>query len=537
MRSNLLESVRIGVLLCTLVLLGGPSKICAQDDCEEAHLAYSDLRSGPASGGEGDQGTIVTVFGCGFGEQNGRSFVLLAGVPVQRILKWTSTKIAFQVGSSAKSGEIRISSDRGTSNALSFFITGGNIHFVSIKGKDDSSGSFKDPWRTIPKAAHSSKPGDVTYVMDGVRQANLDEYNAALSIESSGQPRAPIALVAYPGAAAVIGQSPGLEFGMRTPAIHGGPFDDWIIAGFTIRGANTAIKLNSVSRWRIVNNDFSCPNGDGASACVEVSDSSMIEFLGNSIHDAGRLASSKRYHSVYFTTDSNHIEVGWNTIANNQSCRGIQFHSSPLSKDTGFNQFDLSIHDNIISGQVCDGLNLATIDPSKGRIAVFNNVIFHVGIGPNPPDGQSSYACISSPGIVNRGNPGSGTVEVFNNTLIDCGSEAGSSAGAFNIGSGSPAINLTHNLINQRPGRPYFTSSSSLSRLSGEGNLWGGSGTGPQQTTGNLEGDPCFMQNRIPFRLSKESPAKLAVHNCGVDNDITGKLRNKNDKCSIGAYE
>ena len=160
----------------------------------------------------------------------------------------------------------------------------------------------------------------------------------------------------------------------------------------------------------------------------------------------GRVGASKRYQSVYFTTDSNHVEVGWNTIAHNASCRGIQFHSSPVSQDSGFNQFDLSIHDNEISGQTCDGLNLATIDPSKGRIAVFNNVIYHVGTGPRPPDGDSSYACISSPGIVNRGKPGSGTVEIFNNTLMDCGTQGGPTAGALNVGGNSPALELKHNM-------------------------------------------------------------------------------------------
>ena len=373
--------------------------------------------------------------------------------------------------------------------------------------------------------------------MDGVQQTTLDNYHAALSIQNSGQPRAPIALVAYPGATAVIGDVSGPEFGARTPAIHSGPFNDWVIAGFTIRGANTALKLDSVSGWRIVNNDFSCPSGGGSAGCVEVSGGSTIAFLGNSVHDAGKPGSSKRYQSVYFTTDSNHIEVGWNIITNNHSCRGIQFHSSPVSSDSGFNQYDLSIHDNRISGQICDGLNLATIDPSKGRIAVFNNLIYHVGTGPDPPDGDSSYACISSPGIVNRGSPGSGTVEIFNNTLTDCGSQGGPSAGALSVGMNSPALRLKYNLIYQQAGQPYLTSGSALTRVSGTGNLWAGNGPGPRQTVTNLEEDPQFAQEQIPFSLSHGSPAKHAVRDCGVDYDIMGEPRNASGKCSIGAFE
>jgi hypothetical protein len=524
-------------LCCILTLLCTLSCAFGQNGTAAPYLEYSDLVSGPPSGGPDSLGAIVTVFGAAFGNTQGGSSVMLGGAEVHHILQWSDRKIIFQIDSQAKTGELRVLANGKPSNPLSFAITPGSIHFVSAHGSDSSGGSFASPWKTISKAAYSSKPGDITYVLDGAHQLTLDNYHAALSIQTSGQPRAPIALVAYPGASVMIGDVSGPEFGIRTPSIHSGPFSHWVIAGFTIRGANTALKLDQVEGWRIVNNDFSCPSGDGAAACVEVAGSSDIEFLGNTVHDAGKKGASKRYQSVYFTTDTNHVEVAWNTIVHNASCRGIQFHSSPVSPDSGFNQFDLSIHDNHISGQTCDGVNLATIDPSRGRIAVFNNVIYHVGIGPRPPDGDSSYACINSPGIVNRGKPGSGTVEIFNNTLADCGSQGGPSAGALKMGSNSPALELKHNLIDQCAGQSYLSPGSDVTRISGAENVWQGSGPGPQQTAMNLSRDAGPIHGPQSACHSTREWAGPTAGNCRVDHDINGAPRNVGGACSVGAFE
>jgi hypothetical protein len=521
-------------LCLVLAILCGLSHAVGENGPAAPYLEYSDLVSGPSSGGPDSLGTIVTVFGAAFGESQGDSSVTLADSPVHHILHWSDQKIIFQIDSTAKTGELRVLESGKRSNPLPFTVIPGSIHFVSGGGSDSHSGSFTSPWKTIGKAAYSSKPGDITYVLDGSDQLSLDNYRAALSIQTSGRPGAPIALVAYPGAKVVIGDVSGPEFGIRTPAIHSGPFGDWVIAGFTIRGANTALKLDRVEGWRIVKNDFSCPSGDGAAACVEIAASSGIKFFGNTVHDAGRTGASKKYQSVYFTTDTNHVEVGWNTIVHNASCRGIQFHSSPLSQDSGFNQFDLSIHDNEISGQTCDGLNLATIDPSKGRITVFNNVIHHVGTGPRPPDGESSFACISSPGIVNRGNPGSGVVEIYNNTLADCGSQGGATAGALYVGANSPGLELSHNMINQCEGQPYFTPGSDMNHISGLDNVWQGSGPGPQQWA--------IKNSRVVQPANGSRSACFAIHgpaaeNCRIDHDVNGALRNMGGECSVGAFE
>ncbi len=424
------------------------------------------------------------------------------------------------------------------SNGVPFTVRTGNIYFVSTTGNDAGNGSFSTPWKTIPKAKLSIAAGDIAYIMNGVNQTSLDDYNASLAIASSGAAGRPKALVVYPGATVTIGSATGAEFGVRTPSISGGPFSYWTLAGFTLRGSNESLDLTWLSNWRVVANDMSCPAGDGPAACFEAAGSTFLKVFGNTIHDSGKAGGSKLYHSLYFTTDSNHVEVGWNVIANNHSCRGIQFHSSPNGANSGFNQFDLSVHDNLVHGQVCDGINFATIDPSKGAVLAYNNVIYSVGLGPDPPDGGSNYACISSPGITNTGSPGTGTADWFNNTLYDCGPRGTSAAGGFNVASGSPSVRLRNNIVYAKTGENYLEPAGSASLVSGSNNLWFGVGNGPANLTSNVNADPKFANLAgADFHLQSGSPAIDKGVNTAISADFDGVRRPQGAAYDIGSFE
>ena len=498
-------------------------------------IFYSDLESGPNSGGQENQGAFVTIYGRGFGKTRGAATVSVGGGVAENYPLWSDSRIAFQLGHAAKSGAIIVTlPDSSPSNGVPFTVRAGKIHFVATTGNDSGGGSFLSPWRTITKAKDSIHPGDIVYVMDGLRQTGVDDYNASLAIASAGSEGRPKALVAYPNAKVIIGSPSGPEFGIRTPSISGGPFSYWTIAGFTLLGGNQALDLRSLSHWRIIGNELSCPNGDGPAACFEASNSTQLKVLGNSVHDSGKAGGSKLYHSLYFTTDSNYVEVGWNLIANNRSCRGIQFHSSPDGANSGFNQHDLIVHDNVIHGQVCDGINFATIDPSKGPIQAYNNLIYSVGLGPDPADGGSNYACISSPGITNSGLPGSGTAEWFNNTLYDCGRQGSMDSGAFNAGEGSPGIHLRNNIVYAKPGEHYIEPAGKAALISGSNNLWFGAGRAPAGLGRNA--DPKFVNvSGFDFHLQPESPAVGAGINTGIEFDLDGISRGKNSNYDVGA--
>ncbi len=208
-------------------------------------LFFSDLPSGPNTGGQNGKGAFVTIWGNGFGATQAASTVTIGGGAADNYPIWTNTKITFQLGSAAQTGDIVVHvANKGDSNALPFTVRAGNIYFVTSGGSNGANGSFGTPWQTIPKAKNSLAVGDIAYLGtssgDQVSQTTLDNFNACLSMDAndsanSGTAAAPKALIAYPGAKVTIGVESGVERGILTPAITG-TFDYWVISQLTLRG-------------------------------------------------------------------------------------------------------------------------------------------------------------------------------------------------------------------------------------------------------------------------------------------------------------
>ena len=551
-------------LFLLLLLAATPRALHAQ---APPRIFFSDLESGPNTGGKNNQGVWVTIWGKNFGAERGRSKVTVGGVTAIDYPVWSDTKITFQIGRAARSGDIVVQVNgpknrRFNSNGLAFTVRKGKIFFVAVKGSDWSRGTYAKPWKSITHAKDDMSAGDVTYIGNGVTVTKEDTFAAYLSMDrsgngNSGKPQAPKALVAYPGARVTIGVAHGLEYGIRTPNIRARE-DYWVISQLHIIGGRQALDIGATG-WKIVGNEIECPGADGQVGCVETSQSSYIKFYGNEVHNAGvGPATTKYYHAVYFSTDSNHIDVGWNHIHDNYACRAIQFHSSPLcspgcggSDRTGLDQYDLHVHDNLIHGANCNAINFATIDPSQGPVEAYNNVIYHVGVR-DPVEGGGAFSCIYVAGATNRGRPGNGTVEVFNNTLYDCGADQSrnteGSRGAFGVGEGTTtlAMRLRNNLVYQLPGEMYLDGA--LSQFTGEHNLWFGLGSEAPQLGNNLVVDPQFVNPAAgDFHLRETSPAREAgifaapnnplVPNSGQAVDKDGLTRPQSRAFSLGAYE
>jgi hypothetical protein len=527
-------------------------------------IFFSDLESGPNTGGQNNYGVWVTIWGKGFGAERGSSTVTVGGGAVAEYPIWTDTKITFQLGPAAKSGQIVVQKTDavGSSNRIPFTVRPGKIYFVAVNGSDRHNGSFALPWRSIVHAKNRMSAGDVTYIRGGVAQTSEDNFTAYLSMDddggnNSGKPGAPKALVAFPGARVTIGKAHGLDYGIRTPNIRARE-DWWVISQLHIVGGKQAMDMSGTG-WKIVGNDIECPGADGQVGCVETSQASRIRFYGNEVHNAGAgPVASKFYHAVYFSTDSNHIDVGWNHIHDNFTCRAVQFHSSPLcrpgcgsSDETGRDQFDLHVHDNLIHGDSCNGINFATVDPSKGLVEAYNNVIYHLGVA-DPKDGGGAFSCIYVAGITNTGHAGTGTVEVFNNTLYDCGANhsrnSDGSRGAFSVGGGPPGLmmRLRNNIVYQLAGEVYIDGSKA--QITGENNLWFGAGNGPAQTQSNVNADPQFVDlAKFDFHLRESSPARDAgaavlpsnpfVVGNDRQTDKDGVPRPQGKAFDLGAYE
>ncbi|MFN7941979.1 MAG: IPT/TIG domain-containing protein [Thermoanaerobaculia bacterium] len=532
----------VGAIALLVVLLGAPTAAV-----QAPRIFFTDLQSGPATGGEQNLGVFVTLYGERFGAARGASTVTFGGVEAARYVSWAENvapraldRIVVQPGPGVTAGPIVVTVDGLASTGAPFTVRAGGIYFVAPGGSDADPGTLSRPWATVAHAEEAIGPGDTVYVRDGVVETDEDAFEASLSIETSGAVDLPKAIVAYPGALATIG-STALTFGIRVPNTGISP-TDWVLAGLRLRGQVSALDIggDGASRWRIVGNDISCPVGDGQTGCFAASLASYIILLGNEVHDIARQGPqpSKQYHAVYFTTDTNWVAVGWNHIHDNLTCRAIQFHSSPLcvpqcgaNDTTGFNQHHLDVFDNRIDGDVCDGINFATVDPSQGAVRAWNNVILHVGAGPDPPDGAANYDGIFVAGATNTGPDGSGQVDLFHNTLVDCGAAAGSAStdrGAFGRGPGSPAltVRLRDDLVAQLPGEPYVAPTGNPALISGSHNLWHGNGPAPSGFTDDLAADPLFLDPFVgDYRLAAASPAIDSGIAAGAADDYRGANR------------
>lgn len=527
--------------LLIIVLLAGATVALAQAPA----LFFTDLTSGPATGGENGNGAYVTLYGERFGATQGASTVSLNGsTAALRVVSWGGTwldyqKIVVQVMSGASSGNLVVTVNGLPSNGLPFTVRSGNIFFISTSGSDSNNGSFASPWKTLLKVK-GLKAGDIAYAMNGVSQPGDDGggTNASLGLfnnVASGNAANPIALVAYPGATVTVGSNNGPNYGLRTYHNY------WVIAGLTLHG-NVALQINGADHTWAVGNDSQC--GDPVQllqGCNTSTQATNVFYYGNHVHDVGNPSGDKQAHTVYFTTDTNHVWAGWNTLANNATCYAMQVHSSPVGSGTGNSQFDIHFFSNTIHGDACAGINFATVDPSKGTVEAYNNVIYHTGLGGT--DGGYG-ACIFAPGYTNAGTAGSGTVEIYNNTMYDCGpSGSFGQAGVIALSNNSglryhlrnniiyAANNKETYLLQDNGGLSLFSCSAGDNDFFGNGGVPSGCGSGNVSVNPNLT-----SVSTADFHPQSGSPiiaAGLAIS--GLTTDQDGLPRPVTP--SIGAFE
>ena len=190
----------------------------------------------------------------------------------------------------------------------------------------------------------------------------------------------------------------------------------------------------------------------------------------------------------------------------------------------------------------CDGITLATLDPAKGKIEVYNNIIYRTGKGPKPPSGGNfSGIYVPSDTYAYRDAKG-GVVEIYNNTLYDCGSlRLSGSSNAFEHGGHNKQIkmNIRNNIVVQPRGQLYVDA---FGPIMGGNNLFYGNGAlpaSPHLHLGvTLQKDPLFVDPANgDFHLAPNSPARHAGQETGISVDSDGFRRDKSKPPSLGALQ
>lgn len=544
----------LAIILAILATIGA---VKAVGQTPPPVIFFTDITAGPNSGGEnvsGTAGAYVTIYGNFFGATQGNSTVTQNGANCGRVVLWGGAyfwyqKIVYQLGSSCTSGSLAVTTPNGTSNSVAFAVDSGKIYCVSTSGNDSSAGTFPSAcWATPAHAILTMSAGDVTYVENGVAQTSATAYGAVVSMQGNpgGTAAAPIALVAYPGATATIGAT-GIQYAVRVPQIGVNPAY-YTIAGMTLRG-DEALEIAFSDHMRFVANDMSCDSKSGF-GCSHVDQSTNIFMYGNNLHDVGASCTSNtgnptgspcKFHGYYYTTNTNHVDHGWNITNMNPTGSlpatgyGIQFYSTG-----GSDQFDLHVHDNLIKNVALGGLNFSTVNPDAGTVEAYNNVLYRTGSGPDPSGSAGAYYGIGTAASSNHTNP----VLVYNNSLYDIGARGSVTGtnGCINASMNTRAVNNVCQSTGS--GEQYLTSTGSspnCSSFSGSNNDWFGNGSPlcTSQLTGSLNVNPDFTslttgsQNLTPLGSSPLLAA--GTTSLKSTHDIQGMIRPSTP--AIGAYE
>ncbi len=545
----------------------GSSKATTQSESPPVIL-YTDITSGPNSGGEGNNGTYLTIFGNHFGTTQSKSKVTINGKAVARYLLWSDNKIGVQIGP-VSSGPIVVTVGGTASNSdLTFKVRSGHIYYIGPAADNSAPGScssmmaansFSSPWglTNIASTTESSYNfakmrtpytyykclsfGDTLVFLNGVAYHYYDGrgWHASLTPDKKGASADSfITFMARPGARVQLGGEGGAMFPVRD--ISDG-YD--VFSGFTLTGRGKSGGAEFRTNVRLVGNEITCPDCSGPAGTVSGGDG--LTMYGNSVHDVGVLepgGSGKLYHAVYVA--GNNIDIGWNRIYNTKAYNGIQ-----VNHDGSPGFYNLAWHDNDISDVNGSGINLSTIDPSSGYVKVYNNVIHHVGLN-IASDGSTSdpHSCIAVKGYGR--STGSGTVEIFNNTMYDCSSYLDvNPASQVSCAIIEPfrQLNVKTNLVNNIVYQPAYAGTAkqsvficggvSAATISGSNNLWYSESPARSAaaTSYGINANPSFLSSK-DLHVRRGSPA--VGHGASI-----GDLKRDHDGIpranppTIGAYE
>ncbi len=537
-------------------------------------IFYTDITSGPNSGGEHNNGIYLTIFGTHFGKTQATSKVTIDGRAVAQYLVWSDTKIGVQIGR-VSSGPIVVTTDGIVSNSdHSFSVRSGHIYFIG-PSNDDSvpescsslilSNSYSHPWgltnyasktednynyskmRTPYTYYHCMSPGDSMVFLNGVSFPYYDGrgWHASLTPDTSGETSTSfMTFMSRPGATVQLGGEGWASVGIRNT----GASTYSVYSGLTLVGSGpNGGGLNADPYDRFVGNTIICPDCSGPAGAL--TGGNYNEALGNVIRDIStdtnklHEGSNKTYHAVYFQGDN--FEFGWNLVEKTAAYNGFQ-----VNEDGSQGFHNLSIHDNDIADVNGSGINLSTVDPSSGAVQIFNNVIHHVGLNSaSDGGGYDPHSCIAVKGYGRATAPG--TIQIYNNTLYDCSSY-------LNLNTSSDAscaililasqLNVTTNLVNNIVYQPAYLGTTkqnvficgggSTGTLTGSRNLWYSQRT-PRITTPasryGATGDPRFV-SRTNYHLQLGSPAiGSGIPFDDLRRDFDGAKRP--NRPSIGAYE
>ncbi len=540
--------------------------------CISAHAAgsiatprvlYTDISSGPNSGGENGNGAYLSVFGKNFGGGGlgTTTKVTIGGHEVAAYRTLGASKgrsdiqqIAVQVGALAGAAigtplPVRVVVNGVASNSdVTFMINPGRMLFVdNVHGVDSTAvpGDITHPYRHVQTASTTEaaygamRPGDII-VMRGTGTPWTDLGDDTYFIKFIGNEGSaptgaagtgPLTVMGYPGEdvyidiAGNVGRKGGISGIDTTGDYVGGHFVT--IADLRIEsGGNSGVIAVQIAgdHWRIVNNELSAATATNSALAGGINGNATNAFwYGNHIHDIAGGAAQEN-HGIYIDGDGSY-DIGFNVIENVTGGNGFQIYVNGENGSDTANH--VHFHHNLVHGASKHGLNIA--DNAQNDIALWNNVVY-----------DTAYSGIRfNSSILNA-------AKIYNNTFygVDTsGTNANYAAISNDSGVPANAFDIRNNIFEPASGQPLSGGSVGFGGTIGTitNNLWFG-GTGSVSFDAHaVKADPMFVAAPTNFALLAASPAidkgSSVVNTLVVDDYSAIDTRPAGIGFDIGAYE
>ncbi|HEY9025881.1 MAG TPA: hypothetical protein VIP05_16385 [Burkholderiaceae bacterium] len=515
-------------------------------------MLFTDVPSGPVSGGENNLGAYLSIFGRNLGNASGlgsTTKVTIGGVAVANYRYLGPSKVSARLGLQeiivqvgALGGKplgtaqpVVVSVGGTASNSdVTFTPNPGHVLFVAQNGNDGTAvvDDITHPFRNLQvglsgaSAYASLHPGDQVVVRGGTWTdvTGLDDtwlrFNGSDSSKKGSAPTGVartgwIHVTSYPGP--INGNKPE-DVHYVTPAGHRGGIEGpgssyHGVAGEYVAISNLHLESNATATrdgapiniqyaagpWRIVNNELgpwlsTLASPNNAKAGGISGEGTGVVILGNDIHDIacaqGQSTNPLENHGIYIDDDGSY-DIGWNVIERITGGNGLQIYTNG-----GFSTVtnDVAFHHNVVDGIGKHGINLA--DGSGANIRVYDNLVMNTqysGLRFNTVDLSGAKVWSNT---------------FYNTSITGIKNAYGAVSNDWNLPANS--VSFVNNIFYTASGKTNIGGDGGFS--GSEGNwtdnlFWNGSDAVPSWATGSVHADPKFVATGSDFHLATGSPA------------------------------